>query len=67
MWGGQPGNVALSTATGDDATGDVQATPCFWNYFQYGMDFLIENGVVTKVITHTNIVSRADVRRPEYY
>lgn len=63
MWGGQPRPSHPSTAPDDDATGDIQSTPCFWNYFQYGMDFLIENGVVTKVITHTNIVSCADVRR----
>jgi len=29
---------------------------CFWNYFQYGLDFLISpNGLVTKIIAHSNI------------
>lgn len=64
VWGGQPGPNTSTTAD-DDATGESQSTPCFWNYFQYGMDFLIENGVVTKVNAHTNIVSRADVRRTD--
>lgn len=64
VWGGHNlPNHAATTGRDDDAAGDFESTPCFWNYFQYGMDFLIEAGVVTKVITHTNIVSRADVRR----
>lgn len=29
----------------------------FWNYFQHGLDFLVSaEGVVTKIITHSNIV-----------
>ncbi|WVQ99464.1 hypothetical protein IAU59_006599 [Kwoniella sp. CBS 9459] len=29
---------------------------CFWNYFQYGMDFLISpQGVVSKILCHSNI------------
>jgi hypothetical protein len=28
----------------------------FWNYFQYGLDFLISSsGYVTKIILHSNI------------
>ncbi|CAD6564705.1 MAG: hypothetical protein TREMPRED_000250 [Tremellales sp. Tagirdzhanova-0007] len=43
MWGG-----AEST---DDEKG-----ACFWNYFQYGMDFLIlRSGVVSKIILYSNI------------
>ena len=29
----------------------------FWNYFQYGIDFLIsQSGIVIKIILHSNIV-----------
>ncbi|WVF71511.1 hypothetical protein IAT40_006317 [Kwoniella sp. CBS 6097] len=29
---------------------------CFWNYFQYGLDFLISpQGVVSKILCHSNI------------
>lgn len=62
MWGSHTA-PAHSSLIDDDTTGDFPSTPCFWNYFQYGLDFLIEDGVVTKVITHTNIVSSADVRQ----
>lgn len=38
---------------------NVEATPsaCFWNYFQHGLDFLVVDGTVKKVIAHSNIVS----------
>lgn len=29
----------------------------FWNYFQYGLDFLIVDDIVSKVIAYSNIVS----------
>ncbi|ORY33951.1 hypothetical protein BCR39DRAFT_230785 [Naematelia encephala] len=36
--------------------GDAEKGSCFWNYFQYGLDFLISpSGFVTKVIAHSNI------------
>lgn len=38
-------------------TTEQTSTPCFWNYFQYGIDFLIVDGTVTKLIVHSNIVS----------
>lgn len=37
--------------------GDAQANACFWNYFQHGLDLLVVDGVVTKIIAHSNIVS----------
>lgn len=35
----------------------VQPNSVFWNYFQHGLDFLVVDGVVTKIIVHSNIVS----------
>ena len=32
---------------------------CFWNYFQYGLDVLIVDDVVDKIIAYSNIVSLA--------
>ncbi|TXT07178.1 hypothetical protein VHUM_03348 [Vanrija humicola] len=28
---------------------------CFWNYFQHGLDFLVTDGIVTKMIAYSNI------------
>lgn len=60
VWGGQASrsNYINPAVPDDEAAVTNDSTPCFWNYFQYGMDFLIEEGVVTKIIAHTNIVSR---------
>ncbi|KAK8864448.1 hypothetical protein IAR55_001697 [Kwoniella newhampshirensis] len=36
--------------------GNSQPGGCFWNYFQYGLDFLISGeGVVLKILCHSNI------------
>jgi hypothetical protein len=39
---------------GHDAT---SPSACFWNYLQYGIDLLVVDGVVTKLIAYSNIVS----------
>lgn len=37
----------------------------FWNYFQYGMDFLISpEGDVQKILLHSNIVSPSPLSSP---
>lgn len=46
MWG-KPSAMTL----------DSPPTACFWNYFQYGLDFLIVDAKVTKIIAHSNVVS----------
>ncbi|WOO80610.1 uncharacterized protein LOC62_03G004136 [Vanrija pseudolonga] len=40
-----------------DANGQEADTSnsCFWNYFQHGLDFLVTDGVVTKLIAYSNI------------
>lgn len=42
---------------GHDAT---SPTACFWNYLQYGIDMLVVDGIVTKLIAYSNIVSSLD-------
>ncbi|WWC89272.1 uncharacterized protein L201_004193 [Kwoniella dendrophila CBS 6074] len=49
MWGG-------SKASTDGA--------CFWNYFQYGLDFLIsKDGFVIKILCHSNIPGTPSFQR----
>jgi hypothetical protein len=42
----------------DAATAVSTPSACFWNYFQHGLDLLVVDGVVTKIIVHSNIVCR---------
>lgn len=30
---------------------------CWWNYFNLGIDYFVEDGFVTKIMLHSNIVS----------
>ncbi|WWC70041.1 uncharacterized protein I206_103985 [Kwoniella pini CBS 10737] len=37
-------------------TNTNQQSSCFWNYLQYGLDFLVDkDGIVIKIICHSNI------------
>lgn len=49
VWG-----AAKRVPVGHDAT---SPTACFWNYLQYGIDLLVVDGIVTKLIAYSNIVS----------
>ncbi|KAK4684206.1 hypothetical protein P7C73_g5990, partial [Tremellales sp. Uapishka_1] len=56
MWGGE------AVHGGCKADSELNPLGCtlsfgigFWNYFQYGMDFLIVDGKVKKVLLHSNI------------
>jgi hypothetical protein len=46
--------VSCSVPCPDEGKADDVA---FWNYFQYGIDFLVTpEGLVSKIIIHSNIV-----------
>ncbi|WWC62023.1 uncharacterized protein I303_104610 [Kwoniella dejecticola CBS 10117] len=50
MWGGKPN--------------DQGAGACFWNYFQYGLDFLVDkDGIVIKILCHSNIPGTPSFQR----
>lgn len=48
VWGQQS-----APAVGEDSSLPISV---FWNYFQYGLDFLIVDDIVTKAIIYSNIV-----------
>ncbi len=49
-----------SSVSPADNNSDSWGPGCWWNYFQHGLDFLIDDegeGLVRKIMVHSNIVS----------
>jgi hypothetical protein len=56
MWGARRGPEEISGCKYLAISGRCLMTG-FWNYFQHGLDLLVLDGLVMKVVVHSNIVS----------